>query len=202
MFGEIHQNAYMGRPQNIPTNEVIRLAMLAFWGRGYKDCSLEVLERQTGMGRKGLYNLFSSKKGLLLASIRCYRAEVMGPQLKTLYQDDASYKEIVKVVKSLAFKWDSTLPAGCMVCNLSREDIASDAEVAREIESHWQIVLEPFKVAIRRAKKNGEIGSTAQVPVIATFLLTLIQGACVLERTSVNQKHIEQSIKLGLQALV
>ena len=55
----------MGRPAKVPKEELLTQATLAFWRHGYSNCSLDLLEKATGVDRKGLYNQFQNKQGLL-----------------------------------------------------------------------------------------------------------------------------------------
>lgn len=191
----------MGRPQKLPTDEVVRRATMLLWSVGYRNCSLEQLERATEMDRRGLYNLFGSKKGLLLAALEYYRTTVVAPHLGPLERSDAGYRQIESVFRSLALAWDQDLPDGCFVCNTAREEVANDPEVAAEIERYWDSVLGPFTQAISRAKRAGEIRNTSSASALSAYLLTVLQGVCVLERTTISPALVKSSVRVALQTL-
>jgi AcrR family transcriptional regulator len=191
----------MARPKKTTTEDIVYRATRHLWQYGYADSSLGSLEEATGVGRKGLYNEFGSKLGLLTACLRYYRTTLVAPYFAALEAPEAALDAVKSTFSKLVFEWSDEFPAGCMVCNVSREDVANRPEVAKEIDAYWVMCRSRFSHGIGNAQLAGEIDKRIDKDAASLYLLTLLQGVCVMEKSSADLGAMPSVVDIAMAGL-
>jgi len=132
----------MARPLAYNPEDVLQSAKNVFWTRGYEAASLDVLTRETGLGKSSLYHAFGSKHALYLAVLDSYGKEEMAAA--------ASILDPTEPVLSLR-TFLSSIPnavrlhgdrRGCLLCNASIDVAQSHPDVAARVKRHFSPVLD------------------------------------------------------------
>ncbi|MEM9177862.1 MAG: hypothetical protein AAGC67_21860, partial [Myxococcota bacterium] len=96
--------------------DVVRAAMLAWWGGGPSGLSLNEVCRHTGLSKSSLYREYGGEDGLMAAALEAYRERVVLPLLDLL-DDEAEPSAVVdRVLDYLGGA--RPLPAGCFFTQL------------------------------------------------------------------------------------
>ncbi|MFT4804982.1 MAG: TetR/AcrR family transcriptional repressor of nem operon, partial [Psychroserpens sp.] len=66
----------MARTKQYSEEEVINKAMHLFWRNGYKNTSMQMLEKEMGINKFSIYSSFGNKHGLFLECLKSYKRKV------------------------------------------------------------------------------------------------------------------------------
>lgn len=78
----------MGRPRSFDENELLAAAADVFTSHGYEGTSIDDLVTSLKVHRGSLYQAFGSKRGLFLAVLRRYVAQLTAPEQVELEHSD------------------------------------------------------------------------------------------------------------------
>jgi AcrR family transcriptional regulator len=176
----------MGRPRSFCTTQALNSAMQVFWRRGYEGASIAELRKAIGINSPSLYAAFGSKKELFYRVLAHYDAQ------NKVFMDEILAASRAQDVASLLLRGVATLatdasgnnPRGGLLVQggLSCSDPTIPAELARR-RVHWEGELCKRFV---RAQVEGDLSSGASPPALASYLMAVSIGMCVLaaERAS------------------
>jgi AcrR family transcriptional regulator len=176
----------MGRPRTFCTTQALNSAMQVFWRQGYEGASIAELRKAIGINSPSLYAAFGSKKELFYRVLAHYDAQ------NKVFMDEILAASRAQDVASLLLRGVATLvtdtsgnnPLGSLLVQggLSCSDSAIPAELARR-RVHWEGELCKRFV---RAQVEGDLSPGASPPALASYLMTVSIGMCVLaaERAS------------------
>lgn len=192
----------MARNREFEPKEALEKAMLVFWQKGYADTSIDDLVEATGVSRYGLYGEFGSKHGLFLASLDHYQETAVNAYFGIVEKKDAAMTEITLYFDTL-LNWYSQ-PAGklgCLMCNSATEVAPHDKSVQKKVAGALDRMTSGFSVALKNAKRLGEVNKDLDIKQAADFLTGILLGASVMVRSGANRKMIENTIKMSLSSL-
>jgi AcrR family transcriptional regulator len=176
----------MGRPRSFCTTRALNSAMQVFWRRGYEGASIAELRKAIGINSPSLYAAFGSKKELFYRVLAHYDAQnkvFMDEILAASRAQDVASLLLRGVAALVTDTSGNNLRGGLLVQGgLSCSDPAIPAELARR-RVHWEGELRKRFV---RAQVEGDLSSGASPPALASYLMTVSIGMCVLaaERAS------------------
>jgi TetR/AcrR family transcriptional repressor of nem operon len=165
-------------------DEALRLAMEAFWRRGYEATSMQDLVNETGVNRASLYATYGDKRALFLAALKAYDEKVRCRLTREL----ADRFEPVEAIRRLFAAFGGQLDQaggnwGCLLTNTALELAAHDQEIC-EIVAAAQMDLELFiREQIGRGQRSGTIPPALDPQEAASGLLASLLGLLVLIRS-------------------
>jgi TetR/AcrR family transcriptional regulator, transcriptional repressor for nem operon len=175
----------MARPRKFDPDQVIDRSMREFWGRGYRETSVDDLVAATGVQPGSLYNSFpGGKRGLFLKALELYSKLVVPEKLGALESDGAGLAELRAYFDGLVR--DLTTPegrAGCLMVNSTMELAAEDSEVGAIVRRHMQRLERNAERALRNARRRGEIPAQVDPGSKATQLMATGMGLMVVGKT-------------------
>jgi TetR/AcrR family transcriptional regulator, transcriptional repressor for nem operon len=173
----------MVRPREFDTDIVTDRALDLFWRQGYECASLADLERETGVGRKGLYNTFGSKQGLFLEVLRRYEERAVELVLAPLESEGAGRAEIAHVVNALTSQVGTAHGnRGCLICLTAESEVTGSKEVAQRVHGYLQRLRNGFAGALRGARTAGDLTADKDPEVLADFLVGTMMGLSAMAR--------------------
>ena len=190
----------MVRPRKFEEEDVRMAAMQMFLRNGYASTSLSDLEAATGLGRRSLYNSFGDKRTVFLRSLEDFRTIVVERNLAPLEQSEAGLEAIAIVLNQfLDYAKTPEGRLGCLMCNTSREPIASDTAVAEHIRLYFTRVEQGFAKVLTTAQRNGTLPSTENVTRLARFYLGVLVSICVMGRAGVSVAILKDIVTEALK---
>ena len=192
----------MVRPREFDADVVTDRALDLFWRKGYQGASLADLERETGVGRKGLYNTFGSKQGLFLEALTRYEARAIELILAPLESAGAGRAEIEHVFHMLASR-EGQLKGnrGCLFCLTAESEVARSEEVAQRVQAYLQRLRHGFASALRGARTAGDLAPPKDPEVLADFLVGTVMGLSAMARAGRPRAQIMHYIDTALATL-
>ena len=192
----------MTRPREFDADVVTDRALDLFWREGYEYASLASLERETGVGRKGLYNAFGSKQGLFLESLNRYVERASELILAPLESPDAGRAAIAHVFRMLASqKGQLKENRGCLICLTAESDGVQTQEITQFVHGYFQRLRQGFANALGGARTAGDLATEKDPDVLADFLVGTVMGLSALARAGRPRKQIMHYIDAALTTL-
>lgn len=177
-----------------------RNLLAVFWERGYAETSLSDLEAATGLNRRQLYNGVGDKRAMFLQALDDF-FDVAGREfLAPLEKEGAGLRDIETLLeKFLRLAASGEGPTGCLVCSSSQEDIASDADVRRRIDTYFDRIRAAYAHALRCAVERGELIFADSDPELrADALFGTHVALCILARAGRPQAQLERLVRQAL----
>ncbi len=168
-------------------------SMREFWGRGYRDTSVDDLVAATGLRPGSLYNAFpGGKRSLFLKALDRYSRLVVPAKLGALESPDAGLAELRAYFDGLVE--DLLTPEGrmgCLMVNSTIELAAEDSEVGAIVRNHMQRLERNAEMALRNAQRDGEIPEQIVPRAKATQLMATGMGLMVVGKTDPGRLALE-----------
>jgi len=183
----------MARPRQFDADDVVDRSMREFWGRGYRDTSVDDLVAATGLRPGSLYNAFpGGKRSLFLKALDRYSRLVVPAKLGALESPDAGLAELRAYFDGLVE--DLLTPEGrmgCLMVNSTIELAAEDSEVGAIVRNHMQRLERNAEMALRNAQRDGEIPEQIVPRAKATQLMATGMGLMVVGKTDPGRLALE-----------
>ncbi|WP_037306283.1 TetR/AcrR family transcriptional regulator [Amycolatopsis orientalis] len=173
----------MSRVKEFDVDAACDAALELFWRQGYEATSVNDLVSALGIGKASLYATFGTKHELYLTALNRYVARGN----ERFVEDFAGPGPALAGVRRLIERYLAEILGesgrhGCFVVNAAMEMMPKDPEVARVVERSWDALDLALRMALSRAKAQGELDATADPEALAGFLLTVLQGMRVLSK--------------------
>lgn len=190
-----------GRPKVFDRDEMMDKAMMLFWQHGYEATSLADLTEATGAKAPTLYAEFTNKEGLFMAVLDRYMARFIARHRATLFCDEKSITQALRdyltAVASCFTRSDT--PAGCFLINTSATVSSSAAPIADTIREKHALQEQTLLTFLQQRQLRGEIPANSELPVIAHFLLCIVQGMAVSAREGATREKLMKIIDTTLR---
>jgi TetR/AcrR family transcriptional repressor of nem operon len=192
----------MARPREFDADLVTDRALDLFWREGYQRTSLADLERETGVGRKGLYNTFGSKHGLFLEVLKRYEERTLEQIQAPLESAGAGRAEIEQAFETIMSLVGPThRNRGCLICLTAESEVTRSAEVSQRVQACLQRLRNSFVSALRGARTAGDIAADKNPEVLADFFIGALMGLSAMTRAGRPRTQIKHYIDTALATL-
>ena len=162
---------------------IVETAATLFSERGFFGSSMADVVEATGLQKGGLYNHFSSKEELALASFDWAVGQVELRYAAALDGVPGAVDRllaIVEVIRGLCA--DRVLPGGCPILTTAIEadgTLPALADRAREAMTRWQKLI---GANVKAGVERGELRPEADPYVVATIVTATLEGAVFLSK--------------------
>ncbi|WP_410649640.1 TetR/AcrR family transcriptional regulator [Amycolatopsis sp. cmx-4-54] len=192
----------MSRVKEFDVDAACEAALELFWRQGYEATSVSDLVAELGIGKASLYATFGTKHQLYLTALNRYIARGN----ERFVQDFAGPGPALEGVRRLIDRYLAEILGesgrkGCFVVNAAMEMMPKDPEVARVVERSWDALELAVRMALSRAKAQGELGAAADPEELAGFLLTVLQGMRVLGKGPDPAARVRATAKQAIAVL-
>jgi len=192
----------MARNREFDPKAALEKAMKLFWKKGYTDTSIDDLVETTGVSRYGLYGEFGSKRELFLASLDHYQDTAVKEYFGIVEQPGAGLREIRAYCEKLVDIYSQ--PAGklgCLVCNTATDIAPHDKGVEKKVKFAIERMTAGFGLALKNAKKRGEVRNDLDIKQAADFLTGTLLGASVMARSGAGKQMIGNTVEMSLASM-
>jgi AcrR family transcriptional regulator len=191
-----------GRPRSFDREAAVEAAMLLFWERGYEATSLVDLTRALGIAPASLYAAFGSKDGLFYAAIERYGEKFGGFAPAMVAAAPSARALIAAMLEGAARAFTARgLPRGCMVISSALNCGVESADVERALRDRRRANEADLAARLRRARRDGELVSSADPDALAKYVATLIQGMSVQARDGADREALLAVARAAIAAL-
>lgn len=191
----------MGRPRAFCREQALDNAMEVFWRKGYEGATLAELTRAMGINPPSLYAAFGNKEGLFKASLDRYSARIEA-YLRDILSAPTAREVASRMLHGKAdYLTDPANPPGCLYVQggLACGDEARSvpAELARRRAKAEQSLRERFE----RAREENDLPQGLDPAVLASLIMTLIQGMDVRASAGATRAELHELVDLALAGL-
>lgn len=185
----------MSRKKQYIESEVLDKAMQLFWKNGYKNTSMQMLEKEMGINKFSIYSSFGSKQGLYLKSLKSYeeRTKFVFEKIKLGTRGVEDIKEFF--YDSLEVCKMEGNEKGCLLVNTYLEFCNSDDEgINTEIDYYRDRLRALFMEKLRLDKSKDE----ATILRETNYLILAKQGLSSVAKINADQEikdYIEMTFK-------
>ena len=186
-------------------DDIIRKAFLQFLNRGYKACSLKVLEQATGSTKGAFYYYFKDKKEILEAGIELYFSVIKEESDVDLNRIDSLREYIDLIVKSKEDNADASQRVfDCFILEMLFFQLVLEVAsilprfreriytISKQRLSNWEYV-------ILKAKQNGEIRETLDTSVLARNLMSVSSSILNIELERADLRYVYSDMRLQFE---
>lgn len=190
-----------GRPKVFDRAEMMDKAMMLFWQHGYEATSLAELAEATGAKAPTLYAEFTNKEGLFMAVLDRYMARFIAKHQATLFCDEKSVTQALRdyFTAVVGCFTRSDTPAGCFLINTSATVSSSAEPIVETIREKHASQEQTLLTFLQQRQLRGEIPSHSDLPVIAHFLMCIVQGMAVSAREGATREKLMEIIDTTLR---
>jgi TetR/AcrR family transcriptional regulator, transcriptional repressor for nem operon len=194
---------HVARPRKFDADDVVDRSMREFWGRGYRDTSVDDLVQVTGLQPGSLYNAFpGGKRGLFLKALDRYSKLVVPEKLGKLESPEAGLAELRAYFDGLVE--DLTTPEGrmgCLMVNSTIELAAEDSEVGAIVRNHMRRLEVNATHALENARRRGEVPESVDPRAKAAQLMATGMGLMVVGKTNPGRIVLETIVEAAFSDL-
>lgn len=191
----------MPRNKTYDDDLVLEKAMNVFWVHGYEGTSVRLLEKEMGINQFSMYASFKNKKNLFINVLRKYREFVIINRFQPLLQEGAGLAELENFFKNATIvRHGNDDRRGCLVVNTAGELGEKDPDIAKEINLYYDFIRNMFLRVLKNAIEKNEIPAHTEVEKQASFLLGVMQGISVANKT-MDKSQLSDFIDVALNQL-
>ncbi|WP_424919804.1 TetR/AcrR family transcriptional regulator [Streptomyces sp. wa1064] len=177
-----------GRPRTFDKDTVLRMAMRAFWERGYDGVSVAQLCKEAGIAAPSLYAAFGDKNALFEKASALY-TEHLDEDLERDLSAPTARGAIERLLHSSAEHFSAPgQPPGCLVMGEPR--LTERRDKTRDM----------IRARLRRAAAEGELASAAEADGVAAFIDTVLAGMAALARDGADRTQLLDAARYATRA--
>lgn len=191
----------MGRPCEFDEAEALDRAMVVFWEKGFEVASLDDLVQATGVGRQSLYNKFGDKRALFMRCLRRYTERLEAAVGEHLERERPIQRAFAALFERFLAEPDERKRRGCFMVNTAMELARSDVAVGDVIAGNQRALEAIFTRALVAARARGELPRGFACETVARFLLGVLLGLTVLQKSDPRSPAARDMVTVALQTL-
>lgn len=194
----------MARPRTFDEADILARARDLFWEQGYTATSIQDLERHLGLNRSSIYSSFGDKETLYRKTLKAYQEESQGLLQQTLEESRNLHATLLALFAKAAgaeIPEGCHSPRGCYIVNATAELAAIDDDMLEFTTANRERFVQIMRHALEQAQRRGELDPKASAEDQATYLFLLYNGLQLIIKTQVDQQHLLQAIRRGIDGL-
>ena len=191
----------MPRPKQYKYEAVLEKAMDLFWSKGYNGTSIKELVDHVKLSKASMYEAFTDKHGLFMATLHNYRKRVRN-NLKLL-EDMPSPLQAIKISFQSIIEevTDKRHRRGGYLTNTAIELAPHDKEVEQWVIDSMTDYETLYKKLLHKAIEKGEIKKAIDVDTTAYFLTNTLQGLMVYSKVKQDKTKLNSILEESLKHL-
>ena len=191
----------MARTKAFNESEVLDKAMTLFWRKGYFHTSMQDLVDHTGLSRSSIYDTFTDKYGLFLATLSFYREQY---ELRLPDQENLDLRRFLSsfLEAIVTNKGSKEEIKGCYLVNCTVELAATDPEVRSIVNGNMQVFTSRFASLFELHQDLGKIAKEKDVEALANLLYSSVSSIKMLSKSNVDKKVLQDIADTTLRAIL
>ena len=189
----------MARPRQFNPDELLKVAMLVFWEKGYEATSIRDIVARSGVNQFGIYSLYGDKTGLFLAVLDRYRDTIVEGVFGVVERPDAGLEAIRNYFANLIEAHSVTFRAmGCLMTNSIADGAADDAAIRERTRLHFERLRTGFARALENARRGGSVRADVDSAEAAEYLAVTVQGLAMFSRVNPDRTALQRYVDMAL----
>lgn len=163
---------------------------------GYDGCSLSDIMKATNLKKGGVYNHFSNKDEIALAAYELSYQKVFARFRSQLDKDATSKDKLNSIIKVFAsFSTDPVLKGGCPIINTAMDSADTHPQLKERARAAIDTLHQYIVIKLEEGVKNGAFYQDIKPSIIATIIISTLEGALVFSRASDHQEHMNNAVE-------
>jgi AcrR family transcriptional regulator len=188
----------MPRKKKYNKREVAEKAMNVFWKYGYKNTSMQFLEREMGINKFSIYDSFGDKENLLHESLKLYMQNLR-EILNKLDKSDKHIEAIKEYFYDFAkFSQENNKNKGCLIVNVANEMFNTcNPQIKNTLINYLQEVKNAFARKLSESNKFTE----EEIKQHADYLIIAMTGFASATKIF-NKKQLDNYVNMIFKNLM
>lgn len=175
--------------------KILESAAALFNQYGYSGSSMSDIMRVTGLQKGGIYNHFKSKDELALQAFdfatKCISKKFL-MALKEKHHAIERLQAILSVFRS--FVEEPPIPGGCPILNTAIESDDAHPALRQRVQAAMDAWRSLICKIINKGIAKGEIRETVEADVVATIMISTLEGAIMMSKLYGDSIHMKRAI--------
>lgn len=176
--------------------------MEIFWAAGYEGATLNGLQKAMGgITAPSFYAAFGSKEELFREAVELYSGTLGVPMMQALAEESsarASMKSLLEAAVEAFCKPGK--PRGCLLVLGAINGMPANQSVQDHLRALRARRRKLIRQRLQRGVAEGELPSHADLPALASFYTTVIDGLTIQARDGVPRKDLKFAARCALAA--
>lgn len=192
----------MARQKEFDTEIVLERAMSLFWQQGYEATSIRDLIAHVGISSSSMYETYGDKHTLYLAALSAFR-ELEFNTIQTQLAEATSAQETMRlwfdeIINNLLA---DAQHRGTFTVNAAIELGATDADVAAQLQAHFDDITELLAQFFQTAQAYGEISPDHDPVALAQFFINTLFSISIQVKIYPNRQILENVANTAIGVL-
>ncbi len=179
--------------------KILQTADALFYLHGYNATGLDAIIKTAGVTKGNFYYYFKSKEVLAVETLNWHFENTMGEIQqalagKALGPRDTLFATLEVIQQRQQQQKDDGHISGCFFGNFTLELSTNSALVREKLDSIFSHYRRFFAEQIQLAQDKGEIANNLNPDAEAEMVLSLVEGALLLDKARQEPKALEQAI--------
>lgn len=188
-----------GRPKTFDRNQVIGIAMQAYWQDGQAEVSLNSVCQRAQVAKTSLYKEFGGEDGLKQAVLVDYHKMTLAP-LYEMLEGDQPFDSALQALSDYILRdhKEHGMPNGCLFVDMCQCRHQLGALTGGQVDKFHELSIETFTKWISKAKANGQFKPSIQTQTAALFIDAQIAGIMNMQRQGAKAIETSAVFRLAL----
>jgi TetR/AcrR family transcriptional regulator, transcriptional repressor for nem operon len=182
--------------------DALEHATRTFWRTGYANTSLRDLLKAMGIGEGSFYNTLKSKKNAYLECLKHYDATVNLRRVRAFSSAPtaalgvrAFFQDILECLD------DPETPRVCLMAGALTPDVLAETELRAYLQAQVSSWADQMADRFMADKERGLLSESFDPPVIASIIVTYIQGLWRIALVSYDRRRLEHQVNTFLASI-
>ena len=194
-----HAPARIGRPRAFDVDLALDRALHVFWKKGYEGASLSELTRAMDINRPSLYAAFGNKEQLFRKALDRY-AEGPGACVREALKQPTARAVVEKMFRgAIDMVTNPRAPAGCLMVQGALACGDGADSIRQEVSARRVAGETALRHRLQRAKKEGDLPSTADPADLARYIVTVMHGMAVQRASGATRVQLLRVMKAAFR---
>lgn len=189
-----------GRPKCFDEQHALEQATLLFWQYGYEATSIGDLTKAMGITAPSLYSTFGDKEQLFKKCLAYYQEHETCQMDSIVLEAETIRQGIYNYLQSsMRHIVQENKPTGCMYV-ISTMNCSNDHhQLQQQIIAQRQQKKQKIESYLSKAQELNELPSSADIPMLADFFATMLQGMSIQARDGADLNQLQKVLDLSMQ---
>ncbi len=188
------------KPKNFDPEKTLQKITDTFAKHGYEGTSLDMLIKETGLGKQSIYNTFGDKKSMLAKALGYSgkKSEAFDFLLNTNLSGRERLESFFLAIVSECNKKSP----GCLATNVLLEKGASDEEISKVATATWEKMRTLLESVVSDGIKDKSIFNSNKAELLSYMLINFLSGLRVTLRATADKEKAKQMVRASLKIML
>lgn len=189
-----------GRPRTMKAEEVLDVAVTAYWQRDPADVSVNAICQMAGVSKPSLYRVFGSEDGLTRAALDRYAERVLS-DIFAILQDGKGLRDTLDALVEFACA-DPRMETGCLFYKMRAGRHRLGPETRARVDEIDAAAQAAYAAFLQSCRKDGNRTGGLSVEAGAKYLSEQIALAITQRASGEDPTRIREMLGLALSVFL